>query len=117
VARRRSKDVSRRVTLPMASAGMGVVMLVFAGGALAAVITCTGGRCCEGTNDPDQITGSELSDDIFALAGDDDVFASAGEDTLYGRAGEDLLLGENDNDTYFGGRGDDRLSEFGGDPR
>jgi hypothetical protein len=42
----------------MATAAMTVAMVALAGVALAAVITCTGGRC-EGTNEPDQITGSD----------------------------------------------------------
>jgi hypothetical protein len=37
---------------------MTVVMVALAGMALAAVIACTGGRR-EGTNDPDEITGTD----------------------------------------------------------
>lgn len=103
--------MSRRVALLMATAGMTVVMVALAGMALAAVIACTGGRC-EGTNDPDEITGSDLRDRIFALDGQDRVFAGAGEDDLNGGNGGDILSGQTENDTYFGGRGDDDLSEL-----
>jgi len=84
--------------------------MAFAGVALAAVINCTGGRC-DGTNSPDQITGSPLRDRIFALAGADQVEARAGDDELNGGDGGDDLFGETENDTYFGGRGDDILRE------
>jgi Ca2+-binding RTX toxin-like protein len=76
-----------------------VLTLVVAGSALAAVVTCTGGRC-EGTNDPDQITGTDQRDRIFALAGQDEL------------NGGDFLTGQTQNDTYYGGRGEDLLSEF-----
>ena len=88
-----------------------VLLVAFAGVALAAVIPCPGGRC-EGTNDPDQITGTDQIDLIFALDGADEVFAGAGEDELNGGNGGDDLFGQTDYDTYFGGRGEDLLSEF-----
>ena len=101
----------RRLALLMVAASMAVMVLAFAGVALAAVITCTGGRC-EGTNEDDVITGTDQRDRIFALAGFDDVFAGAGEDELNGGSGGDDLGGDDNNDTYFGGNGNDQLSEF-----
>jgi Ca2+-binding RTX toxin-like protein len=86
------------------------LVVAFAGVALAAVITCTGGRC-QGTNRPDQIPGSDQRDIVFALAGADQVEARTGDDQLDGGDGGDDLFGENNNDTYFGGRGDDILRE------
>src|SRR5215213_3722714 len=74
----------------MATAGMAVMVPALAGVALAAVITCTGGRC-EGTNEPDQITGTDQRDRIFALDGSDEVEARAGEDDLNGGNGGDRL--------------------------
>ena len=88
--------MSRRVALLMATAGMAVMVPALAGVALAAVITCTGGRC-EGTNEPDQITGTDQRDRIFALDGSDEVEARAGEDDLNGGNGGDRLLGEDNN--------------------
>src|SRR5215211_6694982 len=101
--------------------------MAFAGVALAAVITCTGGRC-DGTNNPDQITGSPLRDRIFALAGADQVQARAGDDELNGgpnrdfiegNEGDDILRGQEGSEhlgttqpTMFGDQGDDKL--FGG---
>jgi hypothetical protein len=69
-----------------------VLVVAFAGVALAAVINCpsTGGPCV-GTNQPDLITGSAQVDFIFALAGNDEVRARAGEDELHGDQGDDLL--------------------------
>jgi Ca2+-binding RTX toxin-like protein len=88
-----------------------VLVMVFAGVAMAAAITCTGGRCV-GTIRSDQITGSDQRDRIFALSGADEVQARAGEDELNGGFGDDALYGETHNDTYFGGRGEDLLSEY-----
>ncbi len=98
-----------------------VLLLAFAGVAMAAAITCTGGRC-EGTNQSDQITGTDQRDRIFALAGADEVEARAGQDELNGGNGPDDLFGETQNDTYYGGRGEDAMEgeegtdeHYGGD--
>jgi Ca2+-binding RTX toxin-like protein len=88
----------------------GVLIVAFAGVALAAVITCNGGLC-EGTDNRDEITGSPLRDRIFALAGADQVEARAGNDELNGALDSDDLFGETENDTYIGGRGADILRE------
>ena len=87
-----------------------VLLVTFAGVALADIITCDGGRC-EGTNRNDEITGSDLRDRIFALGGFDEVFAGAGEDDLNGGSSADNLDGQADNDTYIGGGGNDFLTE------
>jgi Ca2+-binding RTX toxin-like protein len=93
-------------------AAFGSVLLVaFAGVALAAVITCTGGRC-EGTPEDDEINGTLMVDLIFALGGDDDVDALDGRDELNGQNGNDFLLGGNQGDTYNGGQGSDYHSDW-----
>jgi Ca2+-binding RTX toxin-like protein len=93
-------------------AAFGSVLLVaFAGVALAAVITCTGGRC-EGTPEDDEINGTQVVDLIFALGGDDDVDALDGQDELNGQNGNDELFGGNQGDTYNGGQGSDYHSDF-----
>src|SRR3712207_8091018 len=90
---------------------VGAVLLVaFAGVALAAAITCTGGPCF-GTSEPDQITGSAQRDVIEARAGNDVVRARAGDDELHGDRGDDDLFGEVGNDVYFGDNGNDTLTE------
>ncbi len=61
----------------------GAMLLVAAGVAVAATVTCTGGLC-EGTKNPDQITGSPLDDYIVAKAGADAVDAGAGDDVVEG---------------------------------
>src|SRR5215203_2591785 len=63
--RRTQEMLWRRLALLMVAASMAVMVLAFAGVALAAVITCTGGRC-EGTNEDDVITGTDQRDRIFA---------------------------------------------------
>jgi Ca2+-binding RTX toxin-like protein len=90
-----------------------VLLVAFAGVALAEDIFCNGGRC-EGTELSDFITGTPQSDQIFALGGGDIVFALAGQDELNGQNGSDVLAGENNKDTYNGGGGSDLLSEFEG---
>jgi Ca2+-binding RTX toxin-like protein len=99
----------RRATL-LAVVG-GVLLVAFAGVALAADVFCNGGRC-EGTELPDSITGTPQSDQIFALGGGDDVDALAGQDELNGQNGSDFLAGENNKDTYNGGGGSDLLTEY-----
>ena len=90
-----------------------VLLVAFAGVALAAVITCTGGRC-EGTRLPDEITGTDVRDRIFALAGGDFVEAFGGDDEINGENGPDHIHGGGDgNDTHNGGTGPDSLEEFG----
>jgi hypothetical protein len=98
---------------------MGTVgaLLTLAATAYAAVITCDGGPC-QGTDEPDTITGSLTADAIFAGDGSDDVDARAGhdfargaegEDTIDGGRGEDTLRGNHDGDDLDGGRADDNL--------
>jgi Ca2+-binding RTX toxin-like protein len=90
-----------------------VLVVAFAGVALAATIQCTGGPCF-GTNNPDQITGSAQADQIEARAGDDTVNAGTGGDDLFGDQGNDtidaldtpplrdtLVSGGTGNDTCF----------------
>jgi Ca2+-binding RTX toxin-like protein len=90
-----------------------VLLVAFAGVALAAVITCTGGRC-EGTQEPDDITGTEVRDRIFALGGGDFVQAFGGDDEINGQNGSDHIHGGgNGNDIHNGGNGPDSLEEFG----
>jgi Ca2+-binding RTX toxin-like protein len=88
-----------------------VLVLVFAGVALAKVIECDGGRC-EGTDRDDDIFGLGGQRDVFfALGGYDTVFGFVGDDELHGGEGGDTLHGGDDKDVYYGGDGSDRLDE------
>ncbi len=89
-----------------------VLLGTFAGVAWATDIFCTGGRC-EGTQVPDNITGTDQIDLIFARGGFDEVQALAGADELHGNNGDDFLIGGDTSDTYFGGDGSDFLGEEG----
>jgi Ca2+-binding RTX toxin-like protein len=95
-----------------------VLLVAFAGVALAAVITCTGGFC-DGTNYSDQITGTEGYDHIEADSGDDDVFAQGGDDEVWGGRGDDAIYGDYlpsgivGSDTIKGERGDDVMVGYG----
>jgi Ca2+-binding RTX toxin-like protein len=93
------------------------LLVVSAGVALAATITCEGGGCF-GTPNDDKMFGSANADVMFADAGNDKahgrdgndvVFADAGNDTVYGSDGEDWLEGASGSDTLVGGSGNDVL--------
>ena len=78
-----------------------VLLVAFAGVALAAQIQCPGGRIspCVGTEENDRITGSQLDDhDTEALGGRDEVTARGGDDVVDGGAGPD------DDDVCPGGQ-------------
>jgi Ca2+-binding RTX toxin-like protein len=100
-----------RRALLLAVFGSGL-LVAFAGVALAAVITCTGGRC-EGTEFPDFITGTEGIDRIFGLGGGDLIDAKGGADEINGQNGSDHSDGGNGADTHNGGNGPDLIHEFG----
>jgi hypothetical protein len=108
--RREGWPESMRRAALMAVVGS-VLVVAFAGVALAAgVIHCTGGRC-EGTNRNDTFVGTNRVDLIFTKDGEDRGQANNGADELHGGNGDDDLAGEAGNDTYFGGKGRDFLSE------
>jgi Ca2+-binding RTX toxin-like protein len=101
---------------------VGLLVALCAGVALAAVLTCSGGRC-EGTLKDDAIEGSDERDIIYAKDGRDNVDAGGGNDTVYGGKGSDggdapnaegvspELDGNAGNDTIYGGKGADDLDE------
>jgi large repetitive protein len=57
----------------------------------------------------DNITGTNGSDIIFALAGDDVVDGLGGADLLFGNEDDDTVLGGAGNDLVSGGQGDDSV--------
>ena len=81
-------------------------VLLAAGVALAAVITCPGG-VCQGTEEADKITGSQRVDTIHALGGNDNVLGRSSGDFIYGDDGNDRLSGDGGPDEIYGGPGDD----------
>lgn len=89
-----------------------VLLVAFAGVALAANITCQGGPCV-GTEQNDRIAGSQVDDDIEALGGRDEVTARGGDDEVDGGADGDEITGGDGGDLLRGGRGPD---EIGGGP-
>lgn len=87
----------RRATILLAV--MGLAILLSAGMALAANITCKGGVCV-GTNKFDSMKGS-LGRDLMKGRG--------GNDRMNGGRGNDVMRGENGFDTMYGGYGSDRM--------
>lgn len=55
---------------------------------------------------PHEIDGSSVRDNIYGLAGNDKLDAGAGDDWLYGGTGNDTLWGDSGNDTYVYASGD-----------
>jgi Ca2+-binding RTX toxin-like protein len=93
-----------------------VMVVVGAGVALAANISCAGGgKGCLGTNQADVITGSSDIDIITAAGSADTVNAAGSADEVYGDSGGDTLNGGNGNDYLEGGRGDNVARGQAGD--
>ena len=109
--------MSRRLVVLMATAGMAVMVLAFAGVALAAGIVCTGGRC-EGTNGPDILRGTNKGDHLLGRGGGDDIYGWGGTDNLQGGPGKDFAFGgkrerfrfSRGNKNLLGGPGNDYLN-------
>jgi Ca2+-binding RTX toxin-like protein len=93
----------------------GVLLVAFAGVALAANIQCQGGPCV-GTEQNDRITGSQEDDDIEALGGHDLVTARGGNDLVDGGNGRDDISGGVGGDALIGGRGPDDIDGGPGTP-
>lgn len=104
----------------MRRTGLAFVLVVLAlvvgsGAALAATISCDGGLC-EGTKDPDKLTGSAAQDVMYGFRGDDKLYGNGGDDRMYGGERRDLLRGGHGNDDMYGGPGnDDFYGEAGAD--
>lgn len=87
-------------------------VLLLAGVAYAATITCTGGDC-NGTNEADTMNGSPIDDKMLAMDGGDTLNGEGGMDALKGQGGGDQIFGGEGNDKVKGGFGMDRVE--GGD--
>jgi hypothetical protein len=88
------------------------VMLVVAGGvAFAAVAQCdTYGNChcqagvlCQGTSQPQDLTGTTSADRIYGYGGNDGLYGLDGNDYLNGESGEDNLDGGGGTDDVCNG--------------
>ncbi|WP_241151891.1 calcium-binding protein [Pseudomonas viridiflava] len=63
-----------------------------------------------GTDNDETITGYEVADSLFGLAGNDILNGRTGDDLLDGGNGRDVLSGEDGNDSLLGGAGSDTLN-------
>jgi len=94
---------------------MAVALVVGSGAALAATIRCEGG-VCEGTKDPDTLTGSAVRDIMYGLGADDKLYGNGGDDEMYGNGSKDLLRGGHGADVMYGGLDNDNFyGEAGAD--
>ena len=73
------------------------------------------GQVITGTQNKDNLKGTNKNDLIIALEGDDKVDASNGDDCIIGGPGKDKLDGSNGKDIIFGNDGDDYIDGSNGD--
>jgi Ca2+-binding RTX toxin-like protein len=97
-------------------ATMALALLLAAGVALAATVTCQVGVACNGTSSADTITGTTSNDTIKGLAGNDTISARDGIDKINGGPNNDTMDGGPGNDTYLFAKnwGVDRISADSG---
>jgi hypothetical protein len=79
---------------------MALALLLAAGVALAATVTCQVGVTCKGTSSADTITGTTSNDTINGLAGNDTINALGGIDKINGGTQNDTMDGGAANDSY-----------------
>jgi Ca2+-binding RTX toxin-like protein len=79
---------------------MALALLLAAGVALAATVTCQVGVACNGTSSGDTITGTTSNDTIKGLGGNDTIRALEGIDKINGGPNNDTMNGGPGNDTY-----------------
>jgi hypothetical protein len=92
---------------------MGATLVVASGVAWALTVNCQVGVPCVGTNDPDELIGTNQPEDMNALQDDD---------LLRGRGGGDFMLGDeptedsstDGDDELLGNDGKDYMVAFGG---
>lgn len=72
------------------------------------------GQVIFGTEDNDNIHGTNGNDLIFGLEGNDKIDGSNGDDCLVGGVGKDNINGSNGNDVILGNEGDDILDGSNG---
>jgi Ca2+-binding RTX toxin-like protein len=96
----------RKSVLLLASVALGV--LLAAGAALAADITCEPGsdfdNPCRGTPEDDTMRGTDGHDKMEGLAGIDTLYGGRFNDYLWGGRGNDTLRGEAGHDKLYGDR-------------
>jgi hypothetical protein len=95
---------------------MGAALVLAAGVAWAATINCQVGVDCEGTDEPDELIGTNKPDFMNAKQDDDLLVGFRGADEMQGdnpEPGGDDTSADGD-DELIGFRGDDSLSGFGG---
>ena len=94
-----------------------VLVLSFAGSAMAARVACDGG-ICRGTNRIDMMAGSTRLDRMYGFGGNDRMNGSynndvmvggGGSDNVNGSFGYDTLYGNNFADTISGGPANDKI--------
>jgi len=96
--------------------GTGTILIAlvgsFAVGAVtadAAVISCPWLATCNGTNNDDHITGSDMGTAMYGYDGHDNMWGMAGSDTINAGDQSDFVQGNPGNDEIFGLYGNDSI--------
>jgi Ca2+-binding RTX toxin-like protein len=126
----------KRIGTPMTLLATASLSAVFATTAFAAVVTGNdnpenlrgtngsdqingngGDDRIEAYRSADQVTGGTGNDRILAGRGNDSANGNAGDDRIHGFTGRDTLLGEDGNDRLYGSFGDDTVDGGPGNDR
>ena len=93
-------------------ASTALVVLVAAGVALAATISCPNraGNLCVGTSNKDTMIGRDRVVNMRGREGGDEMRGRGAADTMLGQPGSDTILGQDGPDTLNGGPGVDTLA-------
>lgn len=86
-----------------------VLMISFAGSAMAARVACDGGKCT-GTRFIDVMTGSNRIDRMYGLGGNDRMTGGYNNDVMSGAGGSDNMDGSFGYDRLYGGSSADVIS-------
>ncbi len=68
-----------------------------------------------GTQNQDNLSGTNVADVISGEAGNDNINGNGGADILFGKEGDDNINGTSSSEQISGGEGNDRISGNGGD--
>lgn len=64
----------------------------------------------EGTDNADEMFGSDFDDQIRGNGGADEIQSGAGDDVVFGNAGDDLIIDPSGDNVLFGGWGSDTIA-------
>jgi hypothetical protein len=93
---------------------MGAALVVASGMAWAATVNCQVEVFCEGTDEPDELIGTNKADFMNAKQDDDRLLGRKGGDKIFGDELDPPDQTTDGDDELFGYRGEDEIVGFGG---